>query len=80
MRTIDADALKEAFEMDGYKSPYVARLIDACPTVETVKHGFWMLQDDTYTRRMCSVCESANHEGWESYCPNCGAKMDARMG
>ena len=37
MRTIDADALKEAFEMDGYLSPYTKRMIDACPTVEAVE-------------------------------------------
>lgn len=34
MRTIDADVLQAAFEMDGYKSPYVARMINSCPTVK----------------------------------------------
>lgn len=33
MRTIDADVLKAAFETDGYLSPYMQRMIDACPTV-----------------------------------------------
>lgn len=33
-RAIDADVLKAAFEMDGYKSPYVARMIAACPTAQ----------------------------------------------
>lgn len=33
MRTIDADVLKEAFEVDGYLSPYTKRMIDSCPTV-----------------------------------------------
>ena len=33
-RTIDADVLMAAFELDGYKSPYVARMINSCPTVE----------------------------------------------
>lgn len=33
MRTIDADVLKAAFEFDDCKSPYIARMIDACPTV-----------------------------------------------
>lgn len=32
-RTIDADVLKAAFETDGYLSPYMQRMIDACPTV-----------------------------------------------
>lgn len=35
-RLINADTLKGAFEMDGYKSPYVERFIDACPTVDAV--------------------------------------------
>ena len=33
MRWIDADKLKEAFETDGFLSPYMERMIDACPTV-----------------------------------------------
>lgn len=49
MRLINADALKEAFEMDGYKSPYVERLIDACPTVDPLKHGKW-------EEGFCSIC------------------------
>ena len=35
-RLINTDTLKGAFEMDGYKSPYVERFIDACPTVDAV--------------------------------------------
>ena len=41
MRTIDADALKRAFEMDGYLSPYMRKMIDACPTV-----GEWISVED----------------------------------
>ena len=40
-RTIDADLLKAAFEMDGYKSPYIERMIDSCPTV-----GEWISVKD----------------------------------
>lgn len=40
MRLIDADVLKNALEMDGYKSPYVARMIDACPV-----EGEWLNPD-----------------------------------
>lgn len=49
---------------------------------EPVKHGKWIVPDDTVIACICSVC------GWESnlyeddvmgmpYCPNCGAKMDS---
>lgn len=41
-----------------------------------VHHGRWIRQDDTFTRYMCSECESKNHDGHEKYCPACGAKMD----
>lgn len=41
MRTIDADVLKAAFETDGYLSPYMQRMIDACPTV-----GEWISVED----------------------------------
>lgn len=87
MRPIDADVLlpNKVFFVNA-DNPMTSldellnRIINA-PTldVKPVKHGFWVLQDDSYVRRMCSVCGSQNHEGWESYCPNCGSKMDARM-
>lgn len=44
---------------------------------EPARHGRWIRQDDTFTRYMCSECESKNHDGHEKYCPACGAKMDA---
>lgn len=40
MRTIDADVLKDAFEMDGYLSPYMRKMIDACPTLEVVPMNY----------------------------------------
>ena len=42
---------------------------------EPVVHGHWINQDSTYTRYQCSVCGARNYGGYESYCPNCGAKM-----
>ena len=45
--------------------------VDAAPAV----HGHWINQDSTYTRYQCSVCGERNYGGYESYCPNCGAKM-----
>lgn len=43
---------------------------------EPVRYGRWIRQDDTFTRYMCSECESKNHAGHENYCHNCGAKME----
>lgn len=34
MRQIDADALKIGLEYDGQLSPYLGKMIDACPTVQ----------------------------------------------
>ena len=48
--------------------------------VAPVVHGRWIAQDETLTRFMCSNCESKNYDGYEKYCPNCGAKMDATSG
>lgn len=85
-RLINADPLKGAFEMDGYKSPYVERLIDACPTVDAVMvvHGEWVWADDCYLR--CNICTQKAPVSTQyqdepmttetHYCPNCGAKMD----
>ena len=48
------------------------------PTVdaEPVRHGYWIPQDNTRTKFMCSDCKSRNHDGSGKYCSNCGAKMD----
>jgi predicted RNA-binding Zn-ribbon protein involved in translation (DUF1610 family) len=44
------------------------------PTVEPVR-GEWIRQDDTFTKYMCSNCGSKNYQGYENFCPNCGADM-----
>lgn len=49
-------------------------IVDAVPVV----HAKWIAQNDALTRFMCSNCKSENHEGFETYCPKCGAKMDLR--
>ena len=90
MRTIDADVLKNAFETDGYLSPYMQRMIDACPTVEVVKGGVWIdeIEPNAVTASgrevhvfRCSACDFtwANKTAvlhYFKHCPNCGAKMD----
>lgn len=67
---------KEIFHPEVKKS--VIEALDLSPTVDAVPvlHGRWIRQDNTYTRYMCSECESTNHDGHEKFCPNCGAKMD----
>ena len=58
--------------------------LDKMPTVE--KHGRWQWISSTYDRIPCEMryrCDKCHHETithehepWEKYCPNCGAKMD----
>lgn len=56
---------------------------------ETVKHGRWECEHETWGKLQCSVCkkeallEKANGDigtillyVTSNYCPNCGAKMD----
>ena len=81
MRTIDADVLKAAFETDGYLSPYMQRMIDACPTVEVLKHGEWLTKPDGFFPAdiYCSECGKAYNFFYNpNHCPNCGAKMDGK--
>ena len=80
MRLIDADELLKKLPTE----EIVSRITVAyMPTVDPVKHGWWIGEDDeaTTSNGYCSVC------GWESllyetdvfgmpYCPNCGAKME----
>lgn len=48
--------------------------VEGLPTVEPVR-GKWIAQDDGLTKFMCSKCKSKNHQGYENFCPNCGADM-----
>ena len=45
---------------------------------QPVVHGYWIRQDESFTRYKCSnpECGAENFSGFENYCPNCGAKMD----
>lgn len=47
-------------------------LINDAPTVDPVKHGRWMVDEDGNIK--CSEC---GHRGvGDNYCERCGAKMD----
>ena len=46
---------------------------------EPVRHGYWIPQDNTRTKFMCSDCKGRNHDGSGKYCSECGCKMDAEV-
>lgn len=55
---------------------YVDPLLPSCDSYEEPRPtGYWIRQDDTYTRFQCSHCKSKNHPGGENFCPACGADM-----
>lgn len=65
----------ELFSLD------VRRVICDAPTVdaEPVRHGRWVKGENWgVTCSECS-CLAIAHDG-KNYCPNCGAKMDAKEG
>jgi len=91
MRLIDADAVvtiqvyDDMTEETDTKKMTVAEAIDewsdeGCPpTVDPVKHGEWRY-DEALELEWCSECGFGKRKGdkrWYSYCPNCGAYMEA---
>lgn len=81
MRLIDADEIPWCEYDLEYYYPFVGVdkvYVDEMPTVdaELVRYGEWIPQDETYTKFMCSECNSKNYKGHEKYCPNCGTKME----
>ena len=90
MRLIDADALVEDIgkEIDeAKKAPLydycagmrnVIRLVKPMPTIDTVKHGRWIICQEFDHKLKCSQCGC--HTVWmdevvPNYCPYCGARM-----
>lgn len=73
-RLIDADALEPDADYDDgdYWAVSIAQIRRA-PTIEKRKTGKWI---DGYKRQTCSVCKQRGYRSW-SFCPNCGAKMEA---
>ena len=53
----------------------IARFPDV--DAEHVRHGHWIPEDDRWTKYMCSICRVTGCGGFEKFCPNCGARMDA---
>ena len=44
------------------------------------QNGWWIPQDETYTKFQCSVCKAKNYGGHERFCPNCGARNRTEPG
>lgn len=82
-RPIDADALMDIVEQQGYVT--VDDIINA-ETIEAepVKHGRWTCDDDDGFNNFdwhCTECGRSigyrcGNPVFSAYCPNCGAKMD----
>lgn len=57
----------------------VEAVINNAPTIDPVKHGTWVREEDAYAQWYCNQCY--HHEAEDdpdllpNYCPNCGAKM-----
>ena len=88
MRLINADAVKDIInniQWDKYEG--MPRLvfwadlheqIDILPTIDPVKHGRWVKEEDRHMHWHCSECSYVIGAMVmdSNYCPNCGARMD----
>lgn len=57
----------------------VIRLVKPMPTIDTVKHGRWILDENEkiplYQIKTCSLCGCRVNGTQFNFCPHCGAKM-----
>lgn len=87
MRLIDADSLKAYFKNFYSDREDVVEMlwgdVDFQPTVDPVKHGHWIKRNSVGTAT-CSVCGGLimnfYNKDANTYCHNCGAKMDGDKG
>ena len=58
----------------------VESIIDRVPSADVVqvRHGKWTHKPDVHGVVYCSECDYELHINATSFCPKCGAKMDAR--
>ena len=92
MRLIDGDKLHDLLEVRCKLTSGTSRkafgvvIEDVCnaPTIDPVKHGRWVItRNGNFIRNTCSVCNSFLDSDDScimdtySYCPSCGARMDA---
>lgn len=73
-RLIDADMLEpsEVYMNYGFTRIVYMDDIDEMPTVDPVKHGHWIVDEDGNIK--CSEC--GYHGVGDNYCERCGVKMD----
>ena len=59
---------------------YIWKNIMDLPSADVVpvRHGKWTHKPDVYGVVYCSECNYELHANSTSFCPNCGAKMDAQ--
>lgn len=87
MRLIDADALKEHYNVPDAEGVFsycdtIMQVIDSQPTIEAepVRRGHWVLtRDEQYEYCHCSECGYDTGENWMigseiPYCSQCGSK------
>ena len=84
MRLIDADALKQQFEIwdedDEVAVWSIMNEVNSAPTIEPDrKKGKWNTDKESPEYATCSVCGHCDWDCTESeyfnFCPNCGADM-----
>jgi len=87
MRPIDADKILEAHKFEtkligkDWTIDDLAAAIETAPTLDVmpVVHGRWEYERGDPTLVPCSVCRFLMlRYNTTNYCPNCGAKMDAK--
>lgn len=84
MRAIDADALKKIAVIqsaDFNSIETIRKWIDEQPTIDPVKHGKWIWDDDNHAY-MCSECKNHTYgntlecmDGTYRFCPYCGSAL-----
>ncbi|SBW02457.1 hypothetical protein KL86CLO1_11649 [uncultured Eubacteriales bacterium] len=92
MRLIDADAIPYRDYLGDDEPRAYKSQIDVMPTIDPVKHGWWVkreLDDNDFLSEViysfeCSACNEGlcltTEECDDKYCLSCGAKMDGDDG
>ena len=82
-RLIDADVTLDVFTKwltSTYDGRMPGDVIAEIPTVDAVEvvHGLWVSLEPEIGLFACSECEHKILRAECNYCPNCGARMDAK--
>lgn len=89
---INREAVLMKLMQDGCSAKNLQSISDMpAADVAPVRHGRWIMVDDSCGKYACSACREIEQECTEwgaghynpvykDYCPNCGAKMDEPVG